>query len=541
LWLQSHTAALKPTLPLLINLIGLYSFWALFATFIVVHTGIWGLFNFYIMPLAATHLLMSWRLVIEEAFSRQADNGPVFVRCIPNVALLSSGAANIWLNEGRCSQLPAYHRQRALDEIHLRFKRDRQISMESAVRFATETPKLRDPTSPLTDEIDWRTVSFLFITPFLSVWAVMSLPYHVNTWRVFWFSVFSGGISITAGYHRMFAHRACEVWRPLRILITILATQTFQGSVFWWVIDHRDHHRYTDTDLDPYNAKRGFFFSHMGWLLTKRVRGRDRVVKCDISDLKADPFLRFQNRFYNEMAVFLGFIAPGLVSGFGWGDWLGGFLIAGVASKVFVMHVTFCVNSVAHYVGDFTFSDQRTPRDSFLTSFLTFGEGFHNFHHEFPYDYRNGIHLYAWDPTKWMLFCLEKLGLAWNLVRYPTDLIEKGRLQMAHREIERQMAALDWGPNVDKLPTMTREQYSRATGNLILVDGVVYDMTKFLDVHPGGRGVLMAFLGKDASQAFNGGVYNHSNCARNVLRAYAIARISNYNANNANPHSMVAH
>jgi stearoyl-CoA desaturase (delta-9 desaturase) len=137
------------------------------------------------------------------------------------------------------------------------------------------------------------------------------------------------------------------------------------------------------------------------------------VQRSDISDLKADPILKFQHTFFFPLAFFMGIILPSLIAGFGWGDFWGGMLIGGFLTITLIQHSTFCVNSVAHYFGDLTYSDTRSPRDAFWVSLLTFGEGYHNFHHEFPYDYRNGVNTFAWDPSKWLIkfFFLFWLGI----------------------------------------------------------------------------------------------------------------------------------
>merc|ERR1719230_1985668 len=139
----------------------------------------------------------------------------------------------------------------------------------------------------------------------------------------------------------------------------MLATQTFEASAFDWCLDHRAHHRYTDTERDPYNIKRGFWYAHMGWLLKKRDKKR---VKADISDLKRNSFLVWQHENYVPLALFTGIILPTVICGLGWGDWAGGFYIAAIACRVAMLQCTFCINSVAHSLGEFTFDDKRTPK-----------------------------------------------------------------------------------------------------------------------------------------------------------------------------------
>lgn len=191
----------------------------------------------------------------------------------------------------------------------------------------------------------------------------------------------------------------------------LFGSATFEGSVLEWCTDHRNHHLHTDTDKDPYNAKRGFWYSHITWLFTLDPSKRDF---SNVDDLKADPLLRFQHAFYIPIAIIVGFILPMLFTGLLWGDWLGGLIIAGALRVTFSQHTTFFINSVCHIFGKQTYSDRNTARDNWVTALFTFGEGYHNFHHKFPLDYRNAIRFYQFDPTKWLINLFAWVGLAKN-------------------------------------------------------------------------------------------------------------------------------
>jgi len=314
-----------------------------------------------------------------------------------------------------------------------------------------------------------------------------------------------------------------------------MGTGAFEGSVFNWCLDHRAHHRFTDTDKDPYNANKGFWWSHVGWLFWKRDEeitedeiGPNSINGVDISDLKKDYLLVIQHRYYGILAAVLGLLLPTVISGYFWGDWKGGFFLAAIAKSVFLQHCTFFINSLAHTYGDATYSDQKTPRDSYIVSIFTFGEGYHNFHHEFPYDYRNGLNWFHYDPGKWIIRTLNVLGLTWNLKRFPSDLFHKGKLLMKQKELDKLKSLYTWGRSIESLPVMTWQQYKSRVqegAGLILIDGAIHDVTKFLDKHPGGRSVMEKFVGLDATKAFNGKVYNHSLAARNLLATLRIAKL----------------
>jgi len=192
------------------------------------------------------------------------------------------------------------------------------------------------------------------------------------------------------------------------------------------------------------------------------------------------------------------------------------------------MQATFCINSLAHWYGDATFADQRSPRDSYLVSLVTFGEGYHNFHHEFPYDYRNGVRYHYYDPGKWCISILSYFGLTYNLKRFPANEIEKGVLQMQQKNLEKKKTLLKWGPEPSSLPEYTAEQVRERTlegSSLVIIDGLVHDVAEFKKIHPGGEKSLGIYLGKDGSAAFNGGVYGHSNAARNLLSNFRVGKL----------------
>src|SRR5207237_639872 len=136
--------------------------------------------------------------------------------------------------------------------------------------------------------------------------------------------------------------------------------------------------------------------------------------------------------------IFVGLVMPTVIASL-WGDWLGGFLLAGVLRTVMNHHFTFSINSFAHLFGKRPYSDQNTSRDSWVLALVTYGEGYHNYHHRFPSDYRNGIKAYHWDPTKWLIRSLEKTGQTYNLRLIPNETILRAKLKMDEKRIVRKM------------------------------------------------------------------------------------------------------
>jgi stearoyl-CoA desaturase (Delta-9 desaturase) len=232
-------------------------------------------------------------------------------------------------------------------------------------------------------------------------------------------------LSITAGYHRLFAHRSYKAHPVLEFLYLAMGASAWQGSALKWSSDHRRHHNKVDSEEDPYSIKKGFWYAHMGWLFN-----REAVTKTiQAPDLEKNKLVAFQHKYYVPVAIFMGFGLPALI---GWlmGDCLGGLIVAGLMRMVVTQQSTFLVNSLAHTWGTQTYSKDISARDSWLVAFLTHGEGFHNFHHKFQSDYRNGIRWYQWDPTKWTIRSLSLLGLASQLRRISEQEILKARLQV---------------------------------------------------------------------------------------------------------------
>lgn len=229
-------------------------------------------------------------------------------------------------------------------------------------------------------------------------------------------------LSTTGGYHRLFAHRTYRASLPVRLFYLLFGAASGQGPALNWSADHRTHHAHTDEAEDPHNIRKGFWWAHLGWLFHK---GRPFDARL-VPDLVADPLIRFQHRYYLPLAAFFGFVLPGVIA-LAWSDFVGAVLLAGFLRLALQYQATFCINSVAHSVGRRPYSLATSARDSFLAALLTFGEGYHNFHHRFPGDYRNGAKPGQFDPTKWWIWLLSRLGLARELKRTPKDKILAAR------------------------------------------------------------------------------------------------------------------
>jgi stearoyl-CoA desaturase (delta-9 desaturase) len=225
------------------------------------------------------------------------------------------------------------------------------------------------------------------------------------------------GMGITVGYHRMISHRSFECRPWVKVCLLIVGGWALQNSALRWCADHIRHHARTDSDEDPYNAALGFWHSHCGWLF---IETPYRVDKYE-SRLRKDPLIMWQHRYYVPI-VLSGLLVP-FVAGWLNGGWVGGlgcFLLAGMLRTVLVLNSTFTINSLCHLWGDQPHGVQDSSRDNWLISFVSFGEGYHNYHHTFSRDYRNGPKWYNFDPSKWLIYTLSFMGLAYNLQRQKT-------------------------------------------------------------------------------------------------------------------------
>jgi stearoyl-CoA desaturase (Delta-9 desaturase) len=236
-------------------------------------------------------------------------------------------------------------------------------------------------------------------------------------WAMFVVLYIASGLGITVGYHRLISHRSFECPNWVKACFLITGGWALENSALRWCSDHIRHHARCDQEEDPYNALKGFWHSHCGWIF---IKSPYRDEKWE-SKLRKDPLIMWQHRYY--VPIMLSGLALPFAVGLAAGGWMGGvscFLLAGVCRTFLVLNSTFCINSICHLWGAQPHSKEDSSRDSWWVSLLTFGEGYHNYHHAHLRDYRNGPKWYNFDPSKWLIFSLSKLGLAYNLQRRET-------------------------------------------------------------------------------------------------------------------------
>ncbi|MDB6085270.1 MAG: stearoyl-CoA 9-desaturase [Gammaproteobacteria bacterium] len=308
---------------------------------------------------------------------------------------------------------------------------------------------------------NWITTAMFAVTFAVAVtvvpWYGISHGYQTAAWVWFTLLVGANGMAITCGYHRLFAHATYEAHPVLKVVYLLFGAMALQNSALIWAAGHRVHHRHIDdTERDPYCAKLGFWFSHIGWMLKYYPSG-DADFSA-VRDLERDRLLRYQHRYYVPLTIAMN---VGLPLAIGWvcGDMLGMFLLAGVLRLVVSHHVTFLINSLAHIWGSQPYTEDNTARDNPVVALLTYGEGYHNFHHMFAHDYRNGVRLWQWDPSKWFIAIMSWLGLARNLKRVPWFKIQRALLDAQFRRAEWQLSSQPGRVQIEQLKRRVAEEY----------------------------------------------------------------------------------
>ncbi|MDC5704955.1 fatty acid desaturase [Vibrio europaeus] len=312
----------------------------------------------------------------------------------------------------------------------------------------------------------WLNV-FIFLSSFIVAvavvpWYGMTSGYSVE--HLIWFLVaFSFcNLSITAGYHRLWSHKTYEAHWSLRFLFALGGAFALQNSALHWSSDHRIHHKHVDNnDKDPYSAKRGFWFSHIGWMLREyNANTFENYSNC--RDLQKDKIVMWQHKYYVPLAIATNFGIP-IALGLLHGDILGMLLTIGVLRLVLSHHSTFFINSLAHIWGSQPYTDKNTARDNAVLAVFTFGEGYHNYHHIFENDYRNGIYWWQYDPTKWLIKSCSWLGLTKKLRVTPKLIIEKAKAKQSLNTASRNISKL---PNAALLNEALNKEFEALMGKM---------------------------------------------------------------------------
>ncbi|MGE0615696.1 MAG: acyl-CoA desaturase [Bacteriovoracia bacterium] len=339
----------------------------------------------------------------------------------------------------------------------------------------TQDHAAREVAREWNDKPDWSTakpnwVNIVFLTGFplitlvATIWYLRNYGFQWSDAVVFLVMMVFVGFSITGGYHRLFAHRTYESNRALKLFFLCFGAAGLQNSVLHWASDHRFHHLHVDKASDPYNINKGFWWAHIGWIFFGDPVGRNYK---NAVDLERDPLVQWQARYYLRIATVFGLGFPALL---GWtmGNPVGGIVWGCLVRTVVLHHATFLINSGAHYFGSRPYSTDSTARDCWWLAVPALGEGYHNFHHTFASDYRNGVRWYQYDPSKWFIYLLEKIGVTSKLQRVPDALIIKSRLNRKHEQAREllESRASAWSDSVWEAMEKSLARAEEALGEL---------------------------------------------------------------------------
>ena len=268
--------------------------------------------------------------------------------------------------------------------------------------------------------LHYTNIVYLVTHHIIALYALYNLP-SIFSFRlileVFLSAQLTGMLGITAGAHRLWSHKSFEAAFPVRVVFMMANSAAHQGSIYQWSRDHKMHHKHTDTELDPHSIQYGFWYSHVGWIFFRKTdafREASRLIQMD--DLKKDTVVMFQHKYYFLLSHLFCFILPTLYGKYMWDSYSIGYVYFGVLRWILLLHATWCVNSVAHMWGSTPYNPRISSRQSIVTSIIAVGEGWHNYHHTYPYDYRASDFNWnnEWNPTTLLLDILSSVGLVWN-------------------------------------------------------------------------------------------------------------------------------
>ncbi|XP_026744351.1 stearoyl-CoA desaturase 5-like [Trichoplusia ni] len=277
-------------------------------------------------------------------------------------------------------------------------------------------------------QVVWKNAIGFLIMHILAVWGLVLFLTGALSWKSFVWAFLIGLLSsegITIGAHRFYTHKSFKATPALRAVFLLFQTMAGQNSMFIWCRDHRLHHRYSDTDADPHNSKRGFFFCHIGWLMTKKhpyviQLGR----RIDMSDLQADWMVMFQKKYYYYLYVLLAVAIPVCVPVYFWGEsFFNSLLGCYFLRYVIQLNGTWLVNSLAHLYGTRPYDQKLQPVESWFVSMISLGEGWHNYHHAFPWDYKAAELTMHFNQSASVIRFFERVGLAYDLKTASPEMV----------------------------------------------------------------------------------------------------------------------
>eukprot|EP00923_Selenidium_pygospionis_P045507 GHVN01078590.1.p1 GENE.GHVN01078590.1~~GHVN01078590.1.p1 ORF type:complete len:960 (+),score=144.35 GHVN01078590.1:63-2882(+) len=317
---------------------------------------------------------------------------------------------------------------------------------------------------------EWRPL-MAPLFPVFHVFALVGLVkcyYHPSGGRLFLEALglyVLTGFGITCGAHRLWAHQAYKAAFPFRFALMVLNSIACQGDIYHWSLDHRVHHTYSEKKPDPHNAALGFWYSHCGWLMMKRDEAYQKAVsEEDGEDLRRDPLVMIQHLLDPYWNLSFCFLVPALYGYYVWESFWLGFFVHGCLRWIMCLNATWCVNSAAHIWGARTYTPEMGPAENLFTAVVADGEGWHNWHHTYGFDYATSEHgaLVQWNPSKVIIDAAYHLGLVWDRRRalglwakVKESREKRERDEVREVKVERRMSEV-------KVPIPTRGEYASA-------------------------------------------------------------------------------
>ncbi|KAG4080092.1 hypothetical protein HA402_008163 [Bradysia odoriphaga] len=272
----------------------------------------------------------------------------------------------------------------------------------------------------------------LIVQTFLHTGAVygLFLLFYIKIFTFLWIMllIMGSGFGITAGAHRLWSHKAYKANWQLRVILIFLFTIAGQRDAYTWAHDHRVHHKYSETDADPHDARRGFFFAHVGWLfLTPHPEVVAKRKLIDLSDLQNDAIVMWQKKYYVPLFALIAIGMPVLVPWYFWNEslWIS-FWVNFNLRFCITLNIAFFVNSVAHMYGKRPYDKTISPVENLSVAIAALGEGWHNYHHVFPWDYKTGeLGDYTYNLTTAFIDTFAKLGWAYDRKSVSPEMIAR--------------------------------------------------------------------------------------------------------------------
>lgn len=350
---------------------------------------------------------------------------------------------------------PAYRQTTVIMSIKLlkvkRQEKSEEVKQQQQVTQSDDQPAESDdvaapPTAPDSDKFEaplvWRNV-ILFVLLHsaipIALWMAANPEKRPHGRTVAWMYLGSyiSGIGITGGAHRLWSHKAYKARLPVEVMLMLLQTMAGQNSIYTWCRDHRVHHKFSETNADPHNIKRGFFFAHMGWLCCrKHPEVAQKGATVDMSDLEANPIVMFQHRHFWWLAILFTVLAPTMLPVWFWQErfWTS-FVFSFMLRYLFTLHGTWLVNSAAHYDGSRPYDKNMEARESPWVIIFGLGEGFHNYHHTFPYDYSTSEFGKYFNLTTTVIDLLASLGLVYDRRKIDKKTIEQRKFRTGEKKV----------------------------------------------------------------------------------------------------------